>query len=130
MKVTLTTDEVWPRTVAVTSREFVIGRAADCDLRLQSPLVSRHHCMVTEQDGRLFVRDLGSSNGTGLNNQPLIGERLLHHQDELWVAATPVKVHIQRDRSVAGMVHRLREVFHLLPGESGSTSPSPTGIAR
>jgi len=104
MKVTLTTREGRPQTVPVDTARFVIGRAADCDLRLESPLVSRHHCELTVQDGDLYIRDLESSNGTGLNNQPVVGRRLLHDEDELWVAATPVKIHIRRDRCIPGFV--------------------------
>ena len=95
MKVTLTIHEGRQRTVAVDSPEFLIGRASDCHLQLDSPLISRHHCALTVQDGRMYVRDLKSSNGTGLNNQPVVGERPLHNDDELWVAATPIKVRIQ-----------------------------------
>ena len=42
----------------------VIGRGHECKLKLPQPLVSRRHCELFEQDGRLFVRDLGSMNGT------------------------------------------------------------------
>jgi pSer/pThr/pTyr-binding forkhead associated (FHA) protein len=120
MEVTLTIHEQTPRMVAVDSPEFVIGRAADCDLRLANPLVSRRHCMLTMQDGRVYVRDLNSSNGTGLNNQVLAGERPLHNGDELWVGATPVGVRIREDGKFAALVD---EVFRTLwwagsgPGE-------------
>lgn len=98
MKVTLMVSEGRPRTVVVDSSEFVIGRAADCDLQLENPMVSRHHCLLTIQDGHLFVRDLKSSNGTGVNNQAIVGERLLRDGDHLWVAATPIDVRIHGDR--------------------------------
>ena len=101
MKVTLTIPEGRKRTVPVASPEFVIGRAADCDLQLKSPLVSRRHCELTIQDGRIYVRDLQSSNGTGVNNQIVMGERPLHNGDRLWVAATPIEVRIlESDRTV------------------------------
>lgn len=99
MKITLTVSEGRPRAVVVESSEFLIGRAADCDLKLENPMVSRHHCVLTIQDGDLFVRDLKSSNGTGVNNQVIVGERLLHDGDHLWVAATPIDVRIQSDRA-------------------------------
>ena len=102
MKVTLTVSEGRPRTVVVESSEFLIGRAADCDLKLENPMVSRHHCVLTIQDGHLFVRDLKSINGTGVNNQAVVGERLLRDGDQLWVAATPIDVRIQSDRAAWG----------------------------
>ncbi len=42
----------------------VIGRGRDADLTVAHPTVSRHHCVLFEQDGVLFVRDNGSLNGT------------------------------------------------------------------
>ena len=41
-----------------------IGRGWDNGLCLPHPLVSRHHCRLTEQDGAVVVEDLGSLNGT------------------------------------------------------------------
>jgi adenylate cyclase len=45
-------------------RTVVIGREADCRVVLQDDLVSRRHAEVTFADGRLVLRDLGSTNGT------------------------------------------------------------------
>ena len=41
-----------------------IGRGRDNQLCLPHPLVSRHHCRLIEQDGRIVVEDMGSLNGT------------------------------------------------------------------
>ncbi|MDD3589208.1 MAG: FHA domain-containing protein [Thermoguttaceae bacterium] len=42
----------------------VIGRARQCGVAILHPVVSRQHCEIYEQDGDVFVRDLGSLNGT------------------------------------------------------------------
>jgi len=81
-----------PHKVAMDRPRLVIGRGDDCDLVLESPLISRHHCALTIQDGRVFARDLGSTNGTGLNNRTLVGEEQLRDGDVLWVAATGIEV--------------------------------------
>ena len=47
----------------------VIGRGKDCKVRLQHPLISRQHCEIFEASGQLMVRDLGSLNGTFINNE-------------------------------------------------------------
>lgn len=99
MEVTLKITDGWPRTVDVDSPEFIIGRGEDCDLQLKSPLVSRHHCALTLKDGCLYVRDLESRSGTGLNDQVVVGQRQLHHGDWLWVAATPIEIGIRGDRT-------------------------------
>ena len=46
-----------------------IGRGRGTSIVLPHPLVSRQHCELYEQDGQLMVRDLGSLNGTFVNNQ-------------------------------------------------------------
>ncbi|MBI2514348.1 MAG: FHA domain-containing protein [Opitutae bacterium] len=51
--------------------KLVIGRAADCDLTLSSPRVSRRHCEVTMLRGVAWVSDLGSANGTFHNSRRL-----------------------------------------------------------
>jgi pSer/pThr/pTyr-binding forkhead associated (FHA) protein len=46
-----------------------IGRGRGTAIVLPHPLVSRQHCELYEAAGRLMVRDLGSLNGTFVNNQ-------------------------------------------------------------
>ena len=55
----------------------VVGRGRDASLTLPHPLVSRQHCEIFDSDGKLFVRDLGSLNGTYVNNERIEGEREL-----------------------------------------------------
>ncbi len=49
--------------------KIVIGRQEDCQLRIPSAQVSRHHCEVVTGGGGVRIRDLGSSNGTYVNGQ-------------------------------------------------------------
>src|SRR5262245_57005823 len=46
-----------------------IGRGKGTTIMLVHPLVSRKHCELYEAEGQLMVRDLGSLNGTFVNNQ-------------------------------------------------------------
>jgi predicted component of type VI protein secretion system len=60
-----------------TGREpIVVGRHPQCDVRLRSIRVSRRHCCLTEVDGAVVVRDLGSSNGTLINGHRVEAGRL------------------------------------------------------
>ena len=46
-----------------TGREpIVVGRHPHCDVCLRSTHVPRRHCCLTEVDGAVWVRDLGSTN--------------------------------------------------------------------
>lgn len=65
--------------------KFLIGREQDCQLRPNSDLVSRHHCVFTLDDYTLRLRDLGSTNGTLVNNELLEGQVVLKHGDTVRV---------------------------------------------
>lgn len=71
--------------VPVNQLEFLIGRGADCDLRLRNNSVSRHHCILRVASGEAVLIDLGSSNGTYLNNERVRSQAPLHSGDELRV---------------------------------------------
>jgi pSer/pThr/pTyr-binding forkhead associated (FHA) protein len=47
----------------------IIGRGKGSTITLLQPLVSRQHCELFETNGKLWVRDLGSLNGTYVNNE-------------------------------------------------------------
>jgi hypothetical protein len=46
------------------AQAFYIGRGEECELRIDEPLVSRRHLLVTVTDGEWGIQDLRSSNGT------------------------------------------------------------------
>jgi transcriptional regulator with GAF, ATPase, and Fis domain len=60
----------------LTSPSLRIGRAVDNDLRLAGHLVSRHHCLIEHEQGEWWVTDLGSANGTLLNEVRVSRSRL------------------------------------------------------
>ncbi len=47
----------------------LIGRGSECELRVPVLSVSRKHCELTVSDDGVSIRDLGSSNGTYVNNE-------------------------------------------------------------
>jgi predicted component of type VI protein secretion system len=48
---------------------ILLGRGEEAKLRIQHDLVSRRHCEFFERQGQVYVRDLGSTNGTFLNDE-------------------------------------------------------------
>ena len=53
-----------------------LGREADNDLVIEHPSVSSHHCEFMVMDSGVTIKDLGSSNGTFIDGQP-VGESIL-----------------------------------------------------
>src|SRR5215467_6810309 len=63
--------------------QFLIGRDPQCHLRPASAAISKRHCALIQRDGKVFIRDFDSTNGTFVNDQPIKGEVELHHDDRL-----------------------------------------------
>lgn len=57
------------RNAAMKRARFLIGRRQGCDVRIPVASVSREHCELRIEDGKLIARDMGSSNGTYINRQ-------------------------------------------------------------
>lgn len=107
--------------VLTLARRLVVGRGAECELRLNDAQASRRHCALELRPGGLWVEDLGSRAGTELLGRWLQSEgvlvppadaRLRIGGSELRVVAEPAGA----PREVAGY-----EVDGLL-GEGGSGS--------
>jgi predicted component of type VI protein secretion system len=73
------------KAIPVTKKEFLIGRDPKCHLRPSSGAVSKRHCVLLFRDGKLFVRDMNSTNGTFINDKQITGEHELNNEDKLSV---------------------------------------------
>jgi pSer/pThr/pTyr-binding forkhead associated (FHA) protein len=62
--------------------ELVIGRKGAADLSIEDKAVSRKHCRLEKRDDGWWVVDLGSKNGTFVNNKK-VSETRVHHLDEI-----------------------------------------------
>jgi adenylate cyclase len=73
-------------TVPFSEGEVTIGRAEDNNVVLVADEVSRHHVKLLCRDRESVLVDLKSLNGTYVNRQRIV-ERLLAHQDEIWLGS-------------------------------------------
>ena len=71
---------------------LTIGRDRSCELVLADAEVSRKHARLESENGVVYVRDLGSSNGTFLNEQRLRGAVELRRGDTIDVGTARVVV--------------------------------------
>lgn len=76
----LSTNSLDPFPLDPTLR-VVVGRGPECHLRPASSSVSRNHAEILWRDGRFVVRDLGSTNGSFVNDHPAVEPILLQPGD-------------------------------------------------
>ena len=62
--------------IPLAKKTLLVGRKGKVDIALQFPNVSSQHCRMTLEHGYWFVRDLGSRNGTKVDNRPIVRKRV------------------------------------------------------
>jgi FHA domain len=70
----------------------VIGRGAECELRVDDTFVSQEHARIFAKDGSWYVEDLGSTNGTFVNEQRLAAPAMLTTGDRIRVGTTVLEL--------------------------------------
>ncbi len=80
--------------IPITRFPCVLGRQADCAARINHPMISRRHCSFSLEDEQVWVRDLGSRNGTTVNGTPLRDAQPLREGDRLELAGLPFEVRL------------------------------------
>ncbi len=80
------------RRLVLPERELIVGRDEECHLRLASSLVSRKHCELKVVGEGIWVRDLGSQNGTYVNDVAVTEPLLLKSGDVLRIGANLFQV--------------------------------------
>jgi hypothetical protein len=66
---------------------LVIGREETCDVTLNDRQVSRRHATIYRQGSHCFLRDLGSRNGTFVNDNLVVAAQQLQDGDEIRIAS-------------------------------------------
>ncbi len=75
-----------PITAPLGNGEVMMGREKTNQIVLVADEVSRHHAKLVGREGRFFLVDLKSLNGTYVNKERVV-ERLLTHMDEVWLGS-------------------------------------------
>jgi predicted component of type VI protein secretion system len=92
-----------------------VGRHPHCDTQLASPRVSRWHCCLTEVDGEVWVRDLGSTNGIWINGRRVISGRV-RSGDVLAIAH--IRYRLEEDQSCRAELPSGPEEGGIAPADS------------
>jgi two-component system, cell cycle response regulator len=75
-----------------SAKKFLLGRDKSVEIQLEDGNVSRQHAQITRDGDEMFIEDLGSRNGTFLNDENIGNERrLLEKEDMIKVGSTILK---------------------------------------
>ncbi len=92
-----------------------LGRHPNNTIQLLDKIVSKEHCIIEQRGEHFVLRDLGSLNGTFINNERVRGEAGLKHGDEIALGATR---------------GRFEDPAHAVPNQGNAAQrPSPQGGA-
>jgi len=80
------------RTFGLNGDQLQIGRADACQVQLADTYVSQFHARIYPRDGGWYVEDLGSTNGTYLNQRRITAPAELRAGDHLRVGKTNLEL--------------------------------------
>jgi len=125
--------------------EVSIGRDSSNHLWAPDPALSRRHCVVIASDEQVFIRDLGSRNGTLVNGVP-VEQQQMRHGDQIYIGDSillflldkdgehPVRnpVEFQDTASLDGspLLLRAEDSLYLQPEKTGAGLPASERRAR
>ncbi|MEN9554982.1 MAG: hypothetical protein RLZZ232_1268, partial [Planctomycetota bacterium] len=110
--------------ITLTHPITVVGRnSKQCDLVLDHTSISKQHCMLVKTDGLVYLRDLGSTNGTRVNGQRVIRGALLPG-DLLSFAGLNFRIHMGPDPAIDASPGGRTEWMPGLPGQAKSGKAS------
>jgi pSer/pThr/pTyr-binding forkhead associated (FHA) protein len=81
-----------------------IGRAVECDIVITSKRVSREHARLVRDGRRVMLEDLGSTNGTLLNDERILEPMELRDGDMISVGDVKFTFR-DPDTTIGGMLH-------------------------
>ena len=88
--------------IAIESVPFIIGRDETCNLKLTDKWISRLHSEIRVSGDHLWIRDLGSTNGTLVNHKQIEQAELLEPGDIITVGSFKFSIkNVESNRSAA-----------------------------
>jgi pSer/pThr/pTyr-binding forkhead associated (FHA) protein len=91
----LRTDRPQEEVFRFTRTEVIIGRERSCDCRLEDQTISARHARLASHHGQWWVEDLGSKNGTYLNQERISQAVVVTAGDELRCGQVVLRVEIE-----------------------------------
>ncbi len=79
--------------------DYYFGRGAECQVRPNSAMISRQHCLLRIGDKGVSVRDLGSRNGTLVNGALIDQEQPLRTGDQIQIGPLVFELVLEESRT-------------------------------
>lgn len=114
----------------------IIGRGSDCDLVLNESEMSRRHALIENTPEGLFLRDLGSANGTFVNGTSVRdtvlkpGDQIAFDQNRFMIEAPGYLINAPGDEPVhTGVITQVQRPLVLAPAAKPAATPEPENSA-
>lgn len=111
--------------IPLKKEKFLIGRAKECALRAGSEAISRQHCAITRHENGYTVKDLGSRNGTYVNDKPIKEEVPLVAGSELRVGPLKFRVDLVAEDSAKGAAQHVPPPSDAFVSKEGKPRKQP-----
>jgi pSer/pThr/pTyr-binding forkhead associated (FHA) protein len=92
----------------IKDNPIIFGRGDESDVQIKDERMSRQHFVVEARAGKFFARDLGSTNGTFVNNNR-ITEVELHPNDRIRGGQTVVVFELEQPKGVATVINEISQ---------------------
>jgi serine/threonine protein kinase len=79
----------------VDGQTLLLGRGQNTESRLKDPAVSRVHCEVQVDEGKILLKDSGSSSGTQVNGKRISGKYELRPGDHITIGSTQIRYQLE-----------------------------------
>lgn len=112
--------------IPLNRRKFLIGREQDCQLRPNSEMVSRHHCVFSLDDFSVRLRDLGSTNGTLVNGERIQRETVLSTADRILIGNLEFELVIRADVQASEADSKILPTALLANADTQVSAPTVT----
>lgn len=87
------------RELRLTKREIILGRDPGCDCLLNDKTVSTRHASLSFHHQQWWLEDLGSTNGTLLNQEPISSAMVVTSGDQISCGKIAITIHIENQAS-------------------------------
>lgn len=93
----------------IEEQVFTIGRGGECDLILPERQVSREHIRIHHRNGEYFLEDLGSKNGTWVNDIQIESDTIkLEDGDEISIAMAVMMTFVGSEATAPLVLEKMR----------------------